>query len=429
MTELEQLFSLLEEGTSPFHVVLHTARQLEKQGFRELSFGQSWKLSPGGKYYVNHHGSTLFAFTLPQVKEKMGNIRIAAAHTDFPCIRIKPNPDVKNAAYAQVNVEMYGGAILNTWLDRPLSVAGRVAVKSDRVFEPDIRFVDIKKPVFTIPNLAIHMNKDVNKGVELNKQVDMIPLFGMAEENVAEEQQFLSYLAKELKVKPEDILEFELYIYCAEKPLFVGGEEEFISSPRLDNLTSVQALVAALLEAEPRNGINVIALFDHEEIGSRTKQGAGSLMLNELLDKILLCLGADVLAVKEMKYDSMLLSVDVAHALHPNQMGKMDITNRPMLNRGLCIKEACSQSYVTDCEAIAVEEQICREKEIPYQKFVNRSDIPGGGTLGSIASALLPVKTVDIGLPLLAMHSARELMGKEDMKALDACVREFFQIS
>lgn len=421
MTELEELFSLLEEGTSPYQVVLHMEENLKQAGFTGLSFGEPWQLSTGGKYYVNHHGSTVFAFTMPEKTEFTGNIRIAAAHTDFPCLRIKPNPDVKTASYAQVNVEVYGGAILNTWLDRPLSAAGRVAVRSDKIFCPDIRYVDLKKPVFTIPNLAIHMNREVNKGVELNKQIDMIPLFGM-------ETSFLSYLAQELSVKEEDILDYELYIYCAEKPLPVGGREEFISSPRLDNLTSVAALTAAIQKAHSRDGINVIALFDHEEIGSRTKQGAGSFMLNELLDKILLTTGHDTVAAKEAKYNSMMLSVDVAHALHPNQMGKMDITNKPVLGQGFCIKEACSQSYATDCEAIGAVEQLCRAKQIPYQKFVNRSDIPGGSTLGSIASALLPVKTVDIGLPLLAMHSARELMGKDDLKALCDCVCEFFSV-
>ena len=421
MEELEELFSLLEEGTSPYQVVLHTEEDLKRAGFLGLSFGEPWDLSLGEKYYVNHHGSTIFAFTMPERAEQIGDIRIAAAHTDFPCLRIKPNPDVKNASYAGVNVEVYGGAILNTWLDRPLGAAGRVAVKSGEILKPDIRYVDFKKPVFTIPNLAIHMNREVNKGVELNKQIDMIPVFGM-------ETSFLSYLAKELSVKEEDILDFELYIYCAEKPLLVGGAEEFISSPRLDNLTSVAALSRAIRKADKRNGLNMIALFDHEEIGSRTKQGAGSFMLNELLDKILLEMGMDPVAVKEAKYNSMMLSVDVAHALHPNQMGKMDITNQPVTGRGLCIKEACSQSYATDCEAIAIVQQLCEAKKIPYQKFVNRSDIPGGSTLGSIASALLPVKTVDIGLPLLAMHSARELMGTEDQKALCDCVREFFSV-
>ena len=427
MTTTEQLFELLTEGTSPFHVVENVEKQLKEQGFLALEFDKAWELKQGNKYYVNHHGSTLFAFTLPKEKKEDGMIRIAAAHTDFPCIRIKPNPEVRNEAYGQVNVEMYGGAILNTWLDRPLSVAGRVAVKSADAFHPTIRHFDAKKPLMTIPNLAIHMNREVNKGVELNRQIDMIPLFTMQQEKEDKKDFFLDYLADQLAVKKEDILDYELSVYCDEKPLLLGGQEEFISAPRLDNLTSVQALTSAITAAERKSGINVIALFDHEEIGSRTKQGAGSLMLNALLDKILGCLGADMQKTAEIKYDSMLLSVDVAHALHPNQMGKMDITNKPVLNGGFCIKEACAQSYATDCESVAIVEQLCRSQNIPYQKFVNRSDMPGGSTLGAIASSLLPVRTVDIGIPLLAMHSARELMGKEDMEALTNLVTEYFR--
>lgn len=418
---MEHLMKYIKNGVSPYHTAALAEEELQAAGYEELELTGSWQLQRGRGYYVRSHGSTLFAFRVNPGFARSQSFRIAAAHTDWPCMRIKSAPDHTKDGYAKINVETYGGPILNTWLDRPLSAAGRVAVKSGEILKPDIRYVDLKKPVFTIPNLAIHMNREVNKGVELNKQIDMIPVFGM-------ETSFLSYLAKELSVKEEDILDFELYIYCAEKPLFVGGAEEFISSPRLDNLTSVAALSRAICKAGKRNGLNVIALFDHEEIGSRTKQGAGSFMLNELLDKILLGMGMDPVAVKEAKYNSMMLSVDVAHALHPNQMGKMDITNQPVTGKGLCIKEACSQSYATDCEAIAVVQQLCEAKKIPYQKFVNRSDIPGGSTLGSIASALLPVKTVDIGLPLLAMHSARELMGKEDQKALCDCVREFFSV-
>ena len=218
-----------------------------------------------------------------------------------------------------------------------------------------------------------------------------------------------------------------MYVYCAENPLLIGTKEEFISSSRLDNLTSVQALVSAITQAKRADGINLIALFDHEEIGSKTKQGAGSFMLQELVNRILFCMNVDMEEQSRIKYDSMLLSVDVAHAMHPNQMEKADPTNRPVLNKGFCIKKACSQSYVTDCEAIGIVEQICKAGEIPYQKYANRSDIPGGSTLGSIASSLFPVKTVDLGVPLLAMHSARELMGKDDMNALCKVVKEFME--
>lgn len=424
MKEIETLFKLIENGTSPFHVVLNCKEQLQKAGFQELNFSDKWKLNPGEKYYVNHHDSTLFAFTLPKTTKNMGNIRMAAAHTDFPCFCIKSNPELKKGEYVSLNVEAYGGFMLNTWLDRPLSVAGRVSVKSKEVYKPGIRFLDIKRPVLTIPNLAIHMNHDVNKGVALNKQVDMLPLFGMAQEG---SEDFMEFLAKELQVKKSDILDFQLYVYCAEEPILLGTKEEFISSPRLDNLTSAQALVSAIIQADRTDGMNLIALFDHEEIGSKTKQGAGSFMLQELVNRILFCMDIDMEEQSRIKYDSMLLSVDVAHAMHPNQMEKADPTNKPVLNKGFCIKKACSQSYVTDCEAIGIVEQICKAKKIPYQKYANRSDIPGGSTLGSIASSLFPVKTVDLGVPLLAMHSARELMGKDDMNALCKVVRGFME--
>ena len=358
-------------------------------------------------------------------KEEKPAVRIAAAHTDFPCLRIKPSCDVVTNRYAQVNIEVYGGAILNTWLDRPLGVAGRVAVRGNDPFVPEMKYFASEKNLLTIPNLAIHMNREVNKGVELNKQIDMIPVAGLLAEEEKNADYFLSFLAKELSVAKEDILDFELSVYCKEQPEYVGVADDFISSPRLDNLTSCAALVSGILDAERKDGINLIALFDHEEIGSRSKQGAGSILLHDMLLRILAECGAKESA-QELLYQSMLLSVDVAHGLHPNQAGKMDITNKPVLGSGFCIKEACSQSYATDCEAIAIIQQICDLKKIPYQKFVNRSDMAGGGTLGSIASALLPVKTVDIGIPLLAMHSARELMGAADQEALTELVTAYF---
>ena len=229
-------------------------------------------------------------------------------------------------------------------------------------------------------------------------------------------------------MKPEEILDYELWVYCREKPQYAGLHEELILSPRLDNLTSVQALLTGIIESERQEGINVVALFDHEEVGSRTKQGAGSILLNNLLERILDSLGRTPAQAAASLYDAFFLSVDVAHGMHPNQMGKTDLTNKPILGKGLCIKEASSQSYATDCEAVAVVEQICRKEDIPYQKYVNRSDIPGGGTLGSVASSFLPVKTVDIGVPLLAMHSAVETMGVLDMKALTDLIRAFYVV-
>lgn len=424
----EKLLQLLKRGTSAVMVVKEAEEQLKEAGFEELHFSNTWGLTEGGKYYMKHHDTTLLAFTVAQQIDFKQGFRIAAAHTDFPCLRIKPNPDVVTNGYAQVNVEVYGGAILNTWLDRPLSISGRMAVKSDDVMHPNMHYISLEKPLMAIPNLAIHMNRDVNKGVELNRQTDMLPIAGLLEEEFNEKHAFLNFLAREEGVKAEDILDYELWVYCMQEPVALGMEEEFLLSPRLDNLTSVQALLTGLIEGKQERGINVIALFDHEEIGSRTKQGAGSMLLLDVLEKICDSFGKTIAQTKESLYESFLLSVDVAHGLHPNKAGKMDITNKPVLGRGLCIKEASSQSYATDCEAIAIVEQICQKAGISYQKFVNRSDMPGGGTLGAIASSILPIHTVDVGVPLLAMHSAVETMGRKDMESLTGLVKEYFSI-
>lgn len=429
MNETEILFDLLKQGVSPVQAVRACEKRLASAGFSRIDYGDEWNLKPGGRYYVEHHNTTLFAFTAGREwkETKAPQIRIAAAHTDFPCLRVKPSADVVSNDYAQVNIEVYGAAILNTWLDRPLGVAGRVAVRGENPFAPEIREFVSDKNLLTIPNLAIHMNREVNKGVELNKQVDMLPVLALSQGEENRADHFLAFLAEELSVKKEDILDFELTVYCKEEPQYIGLHDDFISSPRLDNLNSCSALVSAIIDAKRSEGVNLIALFDHEEIGSCTKQGAGSILLHDMLLRILKALGREETAERDL-YQSMILSVDVAHGLHPNQAGKMDITNRPVLGRGVCIKESSSQSYATDCEAVAVIQQICEAKGIPYQKFVNRSDMPGGRTLGSIASALLPVKTVDIGTPLLAMHSARELMGRADQQALKDLAEAYFSL-
>ncbi len=426
MQVAEGLFHLLEKGTSAVMVVREAAQRLASAGFQELYFNQSWGLTENGKYYVKHHDTSLFAFTVGEWVAPRCAVRIGAAHTDFPCLRVKANPDLCTAGYAQVNVEVYGGAILNTWLDRPLGISGRVAVQSGDVMHPDMRYISIERPLLAIPNLAIHMEPEINKGKELNKQTDMLPILGLAEEGLNKDKMLLRFLAEELQVEMDKILDFELWVYCQEPPRRLGMQEELILSPRLDNLTSVQALLEGLLKARREEGLNVVALFDHEEIGSHTKQGAGSLILQHLLEKIYDSLGKTPAQARESLYDAFLLSLDVAHGLHPNKKGKMDITNQPVLGKGICIKEASAQTYATDCEAVAILEQICRKSKTPYQKFVNRSDMRGGGTLGAIASSILPVRTVDVGVPILAMHSAVEMMAATDMEALTRLATAYF---
>lgn len=424
-SEIQKLMTMLKAGGSAPLAVAEAMRQLNAAGFEELEFQKDWALAAGGKYYVNHNDTSLFAFTIGNSMSEHGNFRIAAAHTDYPCLRVKPNPDVKTAGYAQINVEVYGGPILNTWLDRPLSISGRVAVRSKDMLHPDMRLIDVERPLMVIPNLAIHLNREVNKGVELNRQTDLLPILGTIQKDMEQEHVFLDFLAEELSVPREDILDYELWIKCAEEPRLVGVGNELLVAPRLDNLTSVQALLSAVINGNREDGCNLIALFDHEEVGNRSKQGAASFFLRDLMEKICECFGRTGSRMKTMLYDSMMLSVDVAQGTHPNYLNKMDIVNHPVLNGGFCIKEACAQSYATDCEAVAVVEQICLEKNIPYQKFVNRSDLAGGGTLGTVMSTIIPVPTVDIGVPILAMHSAVETMGVKDQESITELITQF----
>lgn len=423
---MERLIRLIERGTSPFHVTAQIAQQLQEAGFERLMLNRPWQLEKGGRYYVEQQESTLIAFTVGEDMEAPGDYRIAAAHTDFPNIRIKQKAELLRNGYAQLNVEIYGGAILNTWLDRPLSAAGRVALKSDDVFRPQTRLVDFQRPIFVIPNLAIHMNREINSGVELNRQKEMLPIVGLAGETVSRDF-FLRMLAEELHVEPDEILDYEIGLYNADRPEYVGFSGELLSAPRIDNLSGVQAIVTGLIEGG-RDGVNVAAFFDHEEIGSRTKQGAGSVLLSMVLEKINLGFSGDRMQFLQNLQDSILLSVDVGHGFHPNYPDKMDMTNTSVLGGGFCIKEASSQSYATDCRGVAVVQQICAREEIPYTKFFNRSDGSSGSTLGSIAGSMVPVPTVDVGVPILAMHSARELMGTADERALTDLVRAFYTL-
>lgn len=419
--ERQELCRMLERSVSSFHAVEEAAGQLADAGFQELFLDREWKLEKGKGYYLKAYGSTLIGFTVGKDRKTGDMLRIEAAHTDWPCLKLKPLPE-KKGEYALLNVEVYGGPILNTWLDRPLSVAGRVAVRSERIFEPELRLVDFKRPICVIPNLAIHMNRKVNEGVELNRQIDMLPLFGGKQE----EGWFIRLLAEELSVEPEDILDYELNLYNMDSPVAAGLGEELLVSPRIDNITSVHACVCGLTAAERADGINVIALFDNEEVGSKTKQGGDSSLLDVALEKLYLALGEGRAEYLNAVAGGMMLSVDVAHAIHPNHPEKCDITNQIYLNDGVALKLSGTQRYATDCEAIAIVEQLCRGNGISYKKFVNRSDIPGGSTLGSLASSHLPMKTVDLGIPILAMHSAAETMGMKDQENLCKLMTAFF---
>lgn len=421
-----RMLKFISSATSPYHVVQEGISILQKAGFKELDITKSWELKNSSSYYVKPYGTSLFAFTTGKRITQYTDFHIAAAHTDFPCMHIKPIAELLSNQYLKLNIEVYGTPILNTWMDRPLSIAGRVALRTDNVYKPNMIVVDVKRPVLTIPNLAIHINHNVNKGVELKKQEDMIPLLGKIDNRLNQKNYFLNFIANEIGVNPSEILDFDLYIYNAEQGKTVGMNEDFISSPRLDNLTSCFALLKSIVTAKRRNGINLIALYDNEEIGSQTKQGADSTLLSMILEKIYSSFGGTKAMLNEAIMRSFLLSVDVAHAIHPNHSERYDYENYAAMNDGVVFKINSNQKYTFDTEAVAVACQICEKANIKYKKFANHSDISGGKTIGSIISSWLPMKTVDVGIPILAMHSARELMGAEDQLHLEKMVTAFF---
>lgn len=424
----DNLIDMLSACTCSFTTVKKSIEALKENGFEALVLNEKFDIKECGRYYINLFDSSLFAFTVGNAIDTNSKIRMVAAHTDHPCLYIKPNPELKRAEYGMVNVEMYGGMILNTWLDRPLSAAGKVMLKSDNVMKPEARIIDFNKSLFTIPNLAIHQNRDVNKGIELNKQKDMIPVCTMVSDTLNKDDYFMEYLANYLKVNKEDILDFEIYIYNNDIPETIGLNDEFISSPRLDNITSVVAAINGIVNARNERDICAIALFDNEEIGSRTKQGADSNIINMIFEKIYRALSITRTDYLDAVMGSYCISLDVAHGEHPNKLEKSDETNKNPLNSGIVIKRACSQTYATDSETIAILEQIMQKAEIPYQKFTSRSDVTTGSTLGAYIGKYMPMRMVDVGVPVLAMHSAREMMGAKDQRALEKLVEEFFNV-
>lgn len=427
---VQGLMKQIEASTSPFMTVEYVKKELTAAGFQQLALEEEWKLQAGGRYLVPVYDRTLFAFTIGKRAGGPSRIRIAAAHTDFPCFKVKPMPDLTAFGCRKLNVEPYGGMIHNTWMDRPLSLSGKVALRTEDAFRPRTVLVDFGRPVCTIPNLAIHMNRKVNEGVSLDPQKDLLPLADLTGDSLADSGQQESFLrnelAQEIGCLPEDILEYELFLYQWEKGMPVGFHNTLLSSPRLDNITSVRACVQGLLRGKRREGLNVIALFDNEEVGSQSKQGAASAWLSFVLERIYASFGKPREQFLRDLPDGFFLSLDVAHAVHPNVPEKADLVNRPVLGGGVTLKLSASQSYANDCETTAIARALCERAQIPCQCFVNRSGIRGGGTLGSIASTGLPMKTMDAGIAVLAMHSARELMGARDQLALERLVEELF---
>lgn len=421
---MEQLFELLEKGVTPAHVVDYVKQDLLKKHFQELNIEDEWRLQADGKYYVDLYGTGCIAFRTGRIMEKKPSFRVAMAHSDYPCFQIKPNPMIKGRYVAKLNVEIYGGMYQKSWLDRPLGVAGRVIVKGEHAFTPQILLYKSSRPLCIIPSLAIHMDRELNKKGALETAKELVPLAALTEEG-----DLLLEVAQSLDIQVESILDYDLYLFCMERPVTVGLDSSMMVSPKLDNLTSVSAILEGILNSEriPDNTVDMMVVFDNEEVGSLSKQGADSEFLPMVVDKTGRALCKTGFEKSDVLKRSFLLSVDVAHANHPNYEEKSDANNKAYLGRGLAIKRSVGQKYGTTAESAAVLKQLCREKGIPFTTAINKTGIPGGSTLGPIVTSHLPFPCADIGMPVLAMHSAVELGAVKDYTALKNFIKVFYE--
>lgn len=425
----ENMLDFIYESPTQFNAVAVSAETLEKNGFEKLNPKENWKLEVGKKYYTTKNSSALVAFKINSDEIEKEGFRIIGSHTDSPGFRIKPNAEMESCgAYLKLNTEGYGGMILSTWLDRPLAMAGRVFLRGENPFKPVEKIVNINKPVCIIPNLAIHMNRSINDGYKYNKQTDMLPLVGLINEQLEKDNYMIKLLASELNVEIEEIIDFDIFLYEYEKGCFTGANEEFISTGRLDNLSMYYSSVEALLDSDSKSGISIAVGFDNEEVGSSTKQGADSNMLLNILERICISLGRDRQQFFEAIENSFIISSDLAHAVHPNVNGMADPTNRPVMGKGPVIKVHAGQAYTSDGYSISVYKEICRECGVEYQEFVNKSDQRGGSTIGPISSTHIDIPSVDIGAPILSMHSIRELGCSEDFYNTYKTFVKFYEI-
>lgn len=419
-SHIDSLLEFLNNGQSAYQAIENIKSILNKSGFVQLFENEKFDLSRGSKYYVIRNSSSIIAFDLGNIEEYFFNI--TASHSDSTCFKIKENCEVRvKDKYVQINTEGYGGMLLAPWFDRPLSVAGRIFIKQEN--SAIEKLVAIDRDLLIIPNLAIHMNRSANDGYSYNKQVDMLPLFG---DGKCEKGDFINCVAKEAGVDADEIISSDLFLYNRTKAVTFGSRNEFICGPRLDDLECSYGTLMGFLDAGEHKGINVFACFDNEEVGSVTLQGAGSTFLSDILKRINISLNKSEEDYLRAVADSMMLSCDNAHAVHPNHPEKSDATNGVYMNEGIVIKTNANQKYTSGAGTIARFKLICEKAEVPYQVFANRSDVAGGSTLGNIAMANVSVKAVDIGLPQLAMHSPYETAGAEDIEYLIKAVKCFY---
>ena len=415
----EKLLDFIEKSPTAFQAVDEMQKRLTENGFEVLSEKEYWKLIPGGKYLVTRNNSALIAFCIPEKESRV--FHIMASHSDSPSFKIKENPEIKvDNSYVKLNVEKYGGMLMAPWFDRPLSVAGRVIIRRNGGLKE--KLINIKRDLVMIPNLAIHMNREANNGVSYNPQKDLQPLFAVGNTD----RTLLEIIAEQTGVKKEDIISHDLFLYNRMPGTIWGADKEFVSSARLDDLQCAFASMEGLLRAQNHESIAVHCVMDNEEVGSGTKQGAASTFLKDTLLRINMGLGRTYEEYLMTLAGSFMVSADNAHALHPNYTDKTDPTNHPVLNKGIVIKFNANQKYCTNAVSAAIFKELCTKAGVPYQTFVNRSDIAGGSTLGNISNTQVPMNTLDIGLPQLAMHSPYETAGVKDTEYLVRAAEELF---
>ena len=418
MNSIEDLLQFLDNSPVNFLAVKTICQQLSEAGFERLdACNKLGEMKPGKQFFLTKNDSSVYAFRIGTDPLGEAGFHIICAHCDSPTFRIKPNAEMTGeGGIVRLNTEVYGGPIMSTWFDRPLTIAGRVIVRTSDVMHPTTLLLHVRRPLLQISNLAIHFNRQVNDGVKLSMQKDMLPILGIINVELERGNLLINLICEELKVAQKDILDFDLYLADATPACTFGIHNEFISSGRLDDLSMVHAGLQALLQSGEKTPrvTQVLAIFDNEETGSQTKQGAGSPFLASLIERIVMAQGGTTEDFRRSIEQAFMVSADNAHAWHPNYSEKYDPTNHPVLGGGPVIKFNAAQKYASDAVSAAIFAGLCEKAGVPCQRFVNHSDVAGGSTLGNILASSLPLRGVDMGNPLLAMHSCRETAATAD---------------
>lgn len=427
---IKRLLSFLDASPVNFLAVKNISEELEKNGFRRMNPQEPLgKIEAGEKFFVTKNDSSIYAFQIGKKPLADAGFHMICAHCDSPTFRIKPNAEMLcEGGIVKLNTEVYGGPIMSTWFDRPLTLAGRVIVKGENTMNPQTLLLHVKRPLLQISNLAIHFNRQVNDGVKLSKQKDVLPILGIINDELEKGNLLMNVITNELNIQKEDVLDFDLYLADATPACTFGVHDEFISSGRLDDLSMCWAGVKAMIASDANDTTQVLAIFDNEETGSQTKQGAGSPFLSYMLQRIALAQSHTEEAYYQAVERAFMISADNAHAWHPNYSEKFDPTNHPKLGGGPVIKFNAAQKYASDAVSAAIFANICDAAGVPCQRFVNHSDVAGGSTLGNILASSIPLKGVDMGNAILAMHSCRETGSVIDHEYCVKAFTKFYQL-